>query len=208
MVEVEGLVRSFGARVVLDGVSLHAAQSTRTALIGPNGSGKTTLLRCLLGTLTPDAGRVSVAGFPAGSIDARRLTGATLSQERSFYMRLSARENLLFFAGARGLSSTEAQSSVASVVEELQLEAVAAQRADRCSTGQLQQLAFARALLGEPELLLLDEPTRSLDSDARERLWHALDARPRTTVVYATHLGEDLERATQVIELGAAGGTR
>jgi ABC-type multidrug transport system ATPase subunit len=201
MVEVDGLVRSFGTRVVLDGLSFGAAPSTRTALIGSNGSGKTTLLRCLLGTLTPDRGSVSVDGFAAGSLEARRISGATLSQERSFYMRLSGRENLLFFAGLRGLSSIQSRSLVTAVVEELELESVVAQRADRCSTGQLQQLAFARALLGDPKVLLLDEPTRSLDTEARARLWRAIDARPDTAVLYATHLAEDLERATQVIEL-------
>jgi ABC-type multidrug transport system ATPase subunit len=203
MVEVNGLVRSFGTRVVLEGLSFGAAPSSRTALIGSNGSGKTTLLRCLLGTLTPDEGNISVSGFAAGSIDARRLTGATLSQERSFYMRLSGRENLAFFAGLRGLSSRRARAVVDLVVEELALESVAAQRVDRCSTGQLQQLAFARALLGDPEVLLLDEPTRSLDTEARARLWGALDTRPAMTVFYATHLAEDLERATQIIELGS-----
>ena len=203
MVEVDRLVRRFGTRIVLDALSFEAARAARVALVGSNRSGKTTLLRCLLGTLAPDGGTVSVGGFAAGSLGARRITGATLSQERSFYMRLSGRENLAFFAGLRGLSSRRARSAVAALVEELELGDVVAQRADRCSTGQLQQLAFARALLGEPEVILLDEPTRSLDADARARLWRALDARPETTVVYATHVAEDLERATQVIELGA-----
>jgi ABC-2 type transport system ATP-binding protein len=206
MVEVDGLVRSFGTRLVLEGLSFSVSPSSRTALIGPNGSGKTTLLRCLLGTLAPDEGSVTVHGLTAGSIAARRIIGATLSQERSFYMRLSGRENLAFFAGLRGLSRGVARTMVTSLIQELRLEAVAAQRADRCSTGQLQQLAFARALLGDPEVLLLDEPTRSLDTDARARLWDALDARPGTTVLYATHLPEDLERATQTIELGSTDG--
>src|SRR5579862_5098787 len=187
MVVVKELARSFGGRVVLDRLSFEVESGDRIALRGPNGSGKTTLIRCLLGTLIPDAGSVTVDGSPAGSLGARRSTGASLSQDRSFYLRLTGLENLLLFARLRGLTRDEARKNVAAALDELELGSLADKRTDRCSTGQLQQLALARALLGEPPLLLLDEPTRSLDSDARARLWEALERRSSTAVVFATH---------------------
>ncbi|CAN5666541.1 heme ABC exporter ATP-binding protein CcmA [soil metagenome] len=205
MIVVEHLVRSFGERLVLDGLSLSVQSGQRVALRGPNGSGKTTILRCVLGTVTPTAGTVTVGRHPAGSLAARALIGASLSQERSFYLRLPGRENLIFFARVRGLSRRDAVREVEALVEELELGEIAAQRCDRCSSGMLQQLALARALLGNPPALLLDEPTRSLDTAARARLWAALDRRPDATVVIATHLDEDLAHVTEVVDLGATG---
>ena len=197
VIAVAHLTRSFDANTVLDDLSLEAAPGARLALRGPNGSGKTTLLRCILGTVAPSAGSVTVGGHPAGSLEARKLIGASLAQERSFYLRLTGRQNLAFFARLRGLTARD----VDAVVEELELAEIAAQRADRCSTGMLQQLAFARALLGDPPVLLLDEPTRSLDAGARGRLWAAVERRPSAVVVVASHLDEDHDRATAVFDL-------
>ena len=100
-IEVRGLTRRFGARTVLDRIDLTIGAGERAGLWGPNGSGKTTLLRCLAGTLTPSAGRAFVLGHPSGSRAARRALGVCLGQERAFYGRLSARENLLFAARLR-----------------------------------------------------------------------------------------------------------
>lgn len=173
-------------------VTLEAGQ--RLALVGPNGSGKTTLLRCISGTLSPTEGRVLVAGHPAGSLDARRVLGASLSQERSFYQRLSGYANLVFFARIRRVNGSAPEAAVDGLVEELELAEIAAERVDRCSTGMIQQLALARALLGEPDLILLDEPTRSLDESAVKRLWGALDRRPRVGLVVATHSAADVSK--------------
>ena len=203
MIAIDRLTRTFGALTVLDGLSLAIEPGERVALFGPNGSGKTTLLRCVLGTVTPTAGTVTVGGHRAGTFAARSLIGVSLAQERSFYLRLSGRENLILFARLRGLSRRAAASRVGELVKELELVEVAGKRADRCSTGQLQQLGFARALLGEPPVLLLDEPTRSLDHDARERTWAALDRRRDRAVVLASHLDADIELCDRVIPLRA-----
>jgi hypothetical protein len=104
----------------------------------------------------------------------------SFSQERSFYLRLSGRENLLFYARLRGQTRAEATRRVDRLCEELELKTILATCADRCSTGMIQQLAFARVLTGEPQLLLLDEPTRSLDEEAFAKLWAAIDRRPDT----------------------------
>jgi ABC-2 type transport system ATP-binding protein len=205
-IAVERLTRTFGGLTVLAGLSLVIDSGERVALFGPNGSGKTTLLRCVLGTVTPTSGTVTVGGHHAGTFAARSLVGVSLAQERSFYLRLSGRENLILFARLRGLSRRAAAARVDELTHELKLSEVAARRADRCSTGQLQQLAFARALLGEPPVLLLDEPTRSLDQEGRERVWEALDRRRDRAVVVASHLDTDIESCDRVFRLGAVPG--
>lgn len=125
---------------------------------------------------------------------ARRLLGAAMAQERSFYLRLTGHANLLFFARLRYARERDAARDVEALEDELELREIAAERVDRCSTGMVQQLAVGRALLGKPSLLLLDEPTRSLDRDARARIWGALDRRPAATVLVASHLDEDVNR--------------
>jgi len=204
LITIDKLTRRFGPMTVLNALSLAVARGERVSLVGPNGSGKSTLLRCVLGTVTPTAGTVTVDGHRAGTFAARSSIGVSLAQERSFYLRLSGRENLILFARLRGLSRRAASVRVAEVTAELELSEVAARRADRCSTGQLQQLAFARALLGEPPVLLLDEPTRSLDHDARRRLWAALDRRRASAVLFASHLDEDVAACDRVFRLGTA----
>ena len=194
VVEITGLGRRFGNHEVVSSLDLSLAPGERVAFWGPNGSGKSTVLRCVAGTLFPSRGRIFVNGHPAGTLDARRSVGASLAQERSFYLRLTGHENLLFFARLHAASEREAQSRVRALEGELELEDIAAERVDRCSTGMVQQLGFARALLGKPAVVLLDEPTRSLDEDARGRLWAALERRPAAAVLIATHLKEDLDR--------------
>lgn len=202
---VRGLSRRFGEREVVHGFDLSADPGDRVALRGANGSGKTTILRCIAGTLTPSGGSVDILGHPAGSIEARRHVGVSLSQERSFYLRLSGRENLLFYAGVRDLGKRQATRAVHELEEELELQEILATLVERCSSGMIQQLALARALLGEPRLLLLDEPTRSLDIEARSRFWGALDRRPSACVICATHVQGDFDRLPRHVSLGRKG---
>ena len=201
LVEVDALSRRFRGREVIRRLDLTADGGERVALSGPNGSGKTTLLRCIAGTLTATSGSVRVGGSLAGSLAARELVGVSFSQERSFYLRLSARTNLLFFARLRHTSSRAAERDVDRLDEELELESILPERVDECSSGMVQQLAFARALLGEPPVLLLDEPTRSLDTAAVERLWGALERRRDRAVLVATHRADDLDRCDRHIDL-------
>jgi ABC-type multidrug transport system ATPase subunit len=201
VLSVEGLTRRFGDRDVLDGLGLELREGERVAVCGANGSGKTTLLRCVGGTVTPTSGRITIFGHPAGSSDARRMIGVSLSQERSFYLRLSGRDNLLFFAGVHGIGRGQAVGIVKSLEDELELGPILAQRVDRCSSGMVQQLGFARALLAMPRLLLLDEPTRSLDAEAVERLWKAVAARPHLSLLIATHREDDVARCDSRLDL-------
>jgi ABC-2 type transport system ATP-binding protein len=198
---IENLHRRFGRHEVVRNFDLTVAEGERVALRGANGSGKTTVIRCVAGTLWPTSGSVTVGGHQAGSFEAHRLTGTSLSQERSFYFRLSGRRNLLFFARIRGYTNRECERRVRALEEELELTDILAERADRCSTGMLQQLAFARALLPDPALLLLDEPTRSLDTAAVTRLWASLDRRRNTSVLIATHLQADVDHCDRHVSL-------
>jgi ABC-type multidrug transport system ATPase subunit len=197
------LTRAFAGREVVRGLDLQVGAGERIALRGPNGSGKTTVLRCITGALEPTAGEVRVGAHPAGTDPAKRLVGASLAQERSFYLRLSGRENLIFFATLRYGDRRRAAAQVRVLEEELEIGDITAKRLDRCSSGMLQQVGLARALLGAPRLLLLDEPTRSLDRDAVRRLWAALDRRPDAGVLMATHHDDDIARCHSSIELGS-----
>jgi ABC-2 type transport system ATP-binding protein len=200
VLSIDRLSRRFGSHVVVQELDLSLEEGERVAFWGPNGSGKSTVLRCVAGTLLPSEGAVHVCGHQAGTLEARALVGASLSQERSFDMRLTGHGNLLFFARLRFGSERDAARRVDAVEEELDLRDIAAERVNRASSGMIQQVALARALLGDPALVLLDEPTRSLDADARERLWHALEGRERTSVVMATHLDEDVKRCGRRVD--------
>jgi ABC-2 type transport system ATP-binding protein len=194
LLSIEELGRSFADHEVIKSLSLAVEAGQRVALRGANGSGKTTVLRCVAGTVAPSRGRISVGGHDAGTLAARRLLGASLSQERSFYLRLSGHMNLVCFARLRCESEDEAAEQVRALERELEIAPFASRPASTYSAGMLQQLAFARALLRDPALLLLDEPTRSLDDAATERFWHALDRRPHAAVLLATHDRDDLAR--------------
>ena len=197
ILDVTGLNRGFGSRTVLRDVDVRLGPGDRVGVSGPNGSGKTTLLRCIAGSLTPSSGMIEVAGHPAGSLPARAAIGVTVAHEKAFYQRLSGRRNLIFYASLRGDAP---RARAESVIEELELD-FASERVDRYSSGMVQQLSIARALLGDPQLLLLDEPTRSLDAAAVERLWAAISRRRSTAVVIASHQEDDLDRCGQRVDL-------
>lgn len=202
MLEVHAVTKSFQNKHVLGPLDMRLAAGERLALTGPNGAGKTTLLRCIAGTVAPNSGTITVAGDRAGSRSARHSIGVAFAQERSFYLRLSGTENLLTFAMMR-LPVARARAAVKRVVSELELHEIAARRIDRCSSGMVQQIAIARSLLGEPSLLLLDEPTRSLDEAAVARLWAAVDRRPHTALIIATHRREDVDRCQRHLALAS-----
>jgi ABC-type multidrug transport system ATPase subunit len=200
---VSRLTRSFGARTVLHELSLSLRRGDRLAVLGRNGAGKTTLLRCVAGSLLPSSGSVEVCGRAPSRPEARAQIGAVLPGERSFALRLSGRENLRFFARLR-LGGGRAEREVEALAEELALHDVLARRVSACSSGMVQQLGLARALIGAPAVLVLDEPTRSLDAAAAGRLWAALDRRPELTVLIATHRPEDVARCNARLDLPGA----
>ncbi|MEA2403496.1 MAG: type transport system ATP-binding protein [Thermoleophilaceae bacterium] len=201
VLEIEDLTRSFGGREIVRSLDLEVQPGERVALRGANGSGKTTVLRCIAGTVFPTGGQIRIGGHPAGSLGARRIMGVSLSQERSFYLRLTGHVNLLFYARLRHDTEQAARANVEALEEELELGEIAAKTLNDCSTGMVQQIGLARALIGDPSVVLLDEPTRSLDTDAADRLWNALERRAGTAVLIATHRHEDLSHCDRHVEL-------
>src|SRR6266568_8337659 len=172
-------------------ISLEVSPGEVLGLLGPNGSGKSTTLKLVSTLLLPDRGRVVVNGFDTRS-DAqavRRQVGLALASERSFFPRLTARENLEFFAALEDLPRREIASRVTSVLCDVSLEDVADKHAMKLSSGMYQRLGMARALLKKPSVLLLDEPTRSLDPGSAVRFWELVRglSTQGSTVILATH---------------------
>ena len=156
------------------GVTLSVARGELFGLLGPNGAGKTTLVKMLATLISPSAGSAVVAGHPLSDGAAiRAAVGLVASDERSFYWRLSARRNLLFFAALHNLHGQEAAERVDRALAATGLEDEAGRRFAHLSSGMRQRLAIARSLLHRPRLLFLDEPSRSLDPTATAQL-HAL----------------------------------
>ena len=189
--------RAFFSRTVneethaLRNVSLEVAAGEVLGLLGPNGSGKSTTLKLISTVLLPDAGRVSVAEFNTRSHgqQVRRRVGFAIASERSFFPRLTARENLEFFAALEDVPRHDCRDRVESALMSVLLGDVAEKQVMKFSSGMHQRLAIARALLKRPSVLLLDEPSRSLDIAAASQLWeliHELSARG-IAILLATH---------------------
>ena len=187
-----------GGRVVLDDVSLDVRAGVVTGLLGPSGSGKTTLMRALVGVQRVAGGRVTVLGEPAGSPPLRSRV-AYVTQAPSVYADLSVRENLRYFA--RILHAPAER--VDSVIGQVFLEDVADRVVGRLSGGQGARVSLATALLGSPELLVLDEPTVGLDPVLRRDLWdtfHRL-AESGGTLLVSSHVMDEAERCDELVLL-------
>ncbi len=180
-----------GETVALKDLSLSAAAGEVLVLLGPNGSGKTTALKLTSTMLLPDGGSVRVAGFDAlrdgGRV--RQQVGIAVATERSFFPRLSARENLEFFAALDEVPRGERSQRIEEVLRETGLAEQGDTLVMKFPSGMYQRLGIARALVKRPAILLLDEPTRSLDAATTAHFWTTIRslARQQTTVLLATH---------------------
>lgn len=195
------------SRLALDDVHLALRRGQITALVGPNGAGKTTLMRCLAGILIPDAGTVLVDDQPLlpNRADLRARIGFVVADDRSFHQRLSASQNLQFFARLHRLPPDVRNERVARALELAQLADRASSPYRALSTGMKRRLGFARALLGDPDVLLMDEASSGLDPEARTHFHDALQAwtqNRRCAVLLATHDLAEVDRlASQVVVL-------
>jgi ABC-2 type transport system ATP-binding protein len=197
-VTVTDLVVERGRRTVLHGLSCAAPAGRVTGLLGPSGSGKTTLLRALVGVQRVRSGEVTVLGEPAGSPGLRRRVGY-VTQAPSVYPDLTVRENARHFAALYGRGARDADDAVAAVG----LSGASGQLVADLSGGQRGRASLACALVGEPELLVLDEPTVGLDPVLRVELWdrfHALAA-AGTTLLVSSHVMDEAGRCDRLLLL-------
>ena len=180
-----------GETRALDEISLSVASGKILVLLGPNGSGKTTTLKLVSTMLLPDAGRVLVEGADTRteSEQVRKHVGFAVATERSFFPRLSARENLDFFAALDDVPRQSRAPRIQSLLERTGLVEAADTLVMKFSSGMYQRLGIGRALIKQPSVLLLDEPTRSLDPAASAHFWNLVRELPAhgTTVMLATH---------------------
>lgn len=185
----------------VNGVTFQVKEGELFGLLGPNGAGKTTLVKMLSTLILPTDGRAVVAGYPLSQIQAiRAAVGLVVADERSFYWRLTGRQNLKFFAALYQQYGRVADERVAEVLAEVDLSDKADERFSNYSTGMRQRLAIGRSLLHRPGLLFLDEPSRSLDPIATQRLHdliHRLMAQQRVTIFLITH---DLAEAEKLCD--------
>jgi ABC-2 type transport system ATP-binding protein len=202
------LLRKQGAPVVeaLRGVTLRVEAGEIFGLVGRNGQGKTTLIKTTCGLIEPSEGRVRVFGFDSvrEGREVKRRVGLVSADERSFYYRLSGRDNLAFFARLHGIDSVPAQ-----LIEAFELGPVIDRPFQEYSSGNKQRLAIARALLPDPPLLLLDEPTRSLDPISAEGLRRTLLTWARAgsgkTVLITTHNLAEIEQLCSKVAILSRG---
>ena len=198
-IDVHGLNKSFDGRRVVKDVEIQVEQGHITGFLGPNGSGKTTTLRMLCGLLTPDSGSGEVLGldFPAQA-NAIKLQTGYMTQRVSLYEDLTIEENLAFIARVYGLD--DVRGTVAGTLEKLGLDNRRDQLAGHLSGGWKQRLALAAAVMHDPKLLLLDEPTAGVDPQARRDFWdeiHGL-ADGGITVLVSTHYMDEAERCHDI----------
>ena len=196
-VKVDRLVKALGSNKVLRGISFEAHSGEIFGLLGPNGAGKTTTLRVICTLLAPDAGSVDVLGFDTriAPQEVRRRVGV-VTAEFGVYPRLTARENIAYFAELSGVVDGELDRRVDSVIERLDMGSFAKQRAESLSSGQKQKVAIARAIVHDPPVLMFDEPTSNLDVLAsREIRQFMVESRGRSKcVIFSTHVLHDAER--------------
>jgi ABC-type multidrug transport system ATPase subunit len=194
-------IQAFSASTVpaLRGISFRVNAGEAVALLGTNGAGKTTLLRILATLLLPTSGSARVAGFdPAGEPAAvRRHLGYHAGSDLGFYPRLTARENLRFFGRLNHLSDSYLKTRITAAAEQFEVSDFLDRQVRTLSSGTIQRLSLLRALLHQPDVLLLDEPTRSLDplaaADFRRFLKSEILARRGTSLLFASHTLSEIE---------------
>lgn len=207
VIVVDSLVKRYGATVAVGGVSFAVERGTTAALLGGNGAGKTTTLSILLGLLLPSEGRVRILGEDILRHRYRVLPRINFSSPYAdLPHRLTVRQNLLVFARLYGLSRR--RERIARLADDLQITRFLDRPAGKLSSGQKTRVALAKALLNEPEVLLLDEPTASLDPDTGDWVRSYLEdyqARTGATVLLASHNMGEVERLCSQVMMMKSG---
>ena len=209
------LKKLFGMNVeppveALRNVSFEIADGEIFGLIGKNGAGKTTLTKIIATLVQPTGGAVLVKNFDSvkDEVKVRSLIGLATAEERSFYWRLSCERNMMFFARLYGMSDRAARARIAEIFEHVNLTELAKRRFSELSTGNKQRLAVARALLSEPPILLLDEPTRSLDPLAAADMRNLISSLQNVSVLLTSHNLAEIEELCSRVAIISKGEIR
>lgn len=212
-IEVKEVVKKFkrGKRLrkreifAVNKASFDIREGELFGLLGPNGAGKTTLVRCIATLLIPDDGSIKIMGKDIFkySLHCRQQLGLLTSGERTLYWKLSARENLKFFAALYGLDNKERDKRIDYLMELLDLKDVQNERVERYSSGMKQKISLARALMHDPKVLLLDEPTLGLDPQfsrfLRDFIKNTLNKEQKKTILLTTHYMDEADELCQRI---------
>jgi linearmycin/streptolysin S transport system ATP-binding protein len=195
MLEIVDIRKHYGSLVAVDGLSLHVHRGEVLGLLGPNGAGKSTTVNLAVGLLAPDRGSITVDGRDPRQPDARRRLGVA-PQALALYDMLSGRENLQFFGRMYGLAGTRLRERVAWALDFVGLADRANDRVGAYSGGMKRRLNLAAAVLHDPELILLDEPTVGVDPQSRNQIFDNILALKDLgrTLIYTTHYMEEAER--------------
>jgi len=208
MIEVNGIRKSFGDLVALDGIDFSAPDGEVTGLIGPNGAGKTTALRILYTIMRPDAGQATIDGFD--TVESRQKVQERIGvvpDSRGLYPRLTAREHVRYYGRLHGMNGQGLESRIDDLVDVLEMSEFIDRRARGFSKGQMRKVAMARALVHEPQNYMLDEPTNGLDvtaSRAAHRLIRGLRDQGRC-ILFCSHIMQEVAAISDRIVVISSG---
>jgi ABC-2 type transport system ATP-binding protein len=204
-VRAHGLAVVRGGTRVLRGLDFAVPRGSVTGLLGPSGCGKTTLMRAIVGAQAKVTGTIEVLGRPAGSAELRHRIGY-VTQDPSVYGDLTVRQNLDYFAAILGVPHAERAAHVAAALTDVDLASRADALTDNLSGGQRSRVSLAVALLGAPELLVLDEPTVGLDPVLRRDLWdlfHRIAHEREATLLISSHVMDEADRCQRLLLMRA-----
>ncbi|CAM3655094.1 ABC transporter ATP-binding protein [Flavobacterium gelidilacus] len=201
IIQVENLTKEFGDFTAVDSISFDVYKGEIFGFLGANGAGKTTAMKMLIGISNPTSGKAIVAGYDVFSqAEMVKKSIGYMSQKFSLYDDLTIKENITFFGGIYGLSRKRIKEKIAELVEELQLQEVANHLVGSLPLGWKQKLSFSVALLHEPKIVFLDEPTGGVDPITRRQFWEMIytQANKGTTIFVTTHYMDEAEYCDRV----------
>ena len=197
MIRIENLVKTFGAKRAVDGISFGVERGEVLGFLGPNGAGKSTTMRMVTGFMPPTSGRVTIGSHDVAEspLEAKRLIGY-LPENAASYPDMTVRGFLEFAAELRGLRGTKRKQAVSRVVERCFLESVLRQSIDTLSKGYKHRTCLAQALIHDPEVLIMDEPTDGLDPNQKHEVRNLIRELGRNkAIVFSTHILEEVDAA-------------
>lgn len=201
IISVNNLCKTFGSFTAVNSISFDVYKGEIFGFLGANGAGKTTAMKMLIGISKPSSGEASIAGFDVKKqAEMVKKSIGYMSQKFSMYDDLTIKENITFFGGIYGLSRTEIKEKTANLISELELEEVADKLVSALPLGWKQKLSFSVALLHEPKLVFLDEPTGGVDPITRRQFWEMIYAQANkgTTIFVTTHYMDEAEYCDRV----------